>query len=76
MNLVQQIDNQKSYFIGTRSKFTEMKVIDFDAFLHRYLYCLLLMTIDGDFLSRTKSILNRMSFNIMQGANIHRKMIK
>ena len=53
-----------------------MKVLDFDAFLHRYLHCLLLMTIDGDFLSRTKSILNRMSFNIMQGANIHRKMIK
>ena len=53
-----------------------MKVIDFDAFLRRYCYCLLVMTIDGDFLSRTKSILNRMSFNIMQGANIHRKMIK
>ena len=53
-----------------------MKVIDFDSFLPRYLHCLLLMTIDGDFLSRTKSILNSLSFNIMQGANIHRKMIK
>ena len=53
-----------------------MKVIDYDVFLHRYLYRLLLITIDGDFLSRTKSILNRMSFNIMEGASIHRKMIK